>query len=764
MSPKTDYRFGYRCFTVGLTAQLTDASNTDIFEMSYGDQDVVGFAYNSTGTRKRPVSSNESLTTKNMIVPAAGKHPIPGVDRATVRHKGINDVIEVEVTWKCYNQVQLEFMREHFMTAGTTVVLEYGQYETGVSDLKTFNWSSTEAIGKLAKLIRSGREKIIQEYVIPNRGNYNLVAGQVVNSNITYGDDGTYTCVTKFYSVGESVMGINNRNLLVDPITIYAENKGDEAAILVTKDTTDSRKIVDEIQGAKEEAKKAALLTIHDFFKPTSGFDALLAANINNKNFIRQAVSSEERQPHWKMYDYTMFISWGFFLDYVIPSIFSVIPSNVGDSGVEIFKNINRMIEDNGNKKLVEPLVGNHKFLRTTDPETMIIINKRSQELDKKGNKIFVDVPYFGSLDRKDAEANGLSPDIQEELGSSNLKYGMLRYGVWLNVEEIRNAFLSNNTFINSFTQILRSMCNAVESYWDLRLSYDENLRCLKVIDSNLIVQETKSPDPDEDADSDSPFADAYIFNEKTYSELLSLNFDASYTDELLAIVMLSRKTHDQDGKAITGDAPEARSVAGQSQWPNQLNRSSVEPTLDKELDRLADEEKRVSEYANRDLASSLTPRVNTEILMENIQKLQAEEAQSNLTQERTDTNTVLEKFKNTLDYYVAWPSILRYGLGLDRGTSAEGSINSYIAPAPTNITIGMKIRGLAGLRFFDTFLVDKLPQIYELHGVYLINGIADTIGSEGWYTELNGMYYYVWHQPRKKVPARKSVRKLNEI
>ena len=127
---------------------------------------------------------------------------------------GANEPIKTTVNWTCFNNTQLEFLRQHFLMAGGYVIIEFGHQMSNRTPISTFDFTNTDAALKnLTEFVIKGRRFMSDELFETRRGNYNMVVGRVVDTSINY-SDGLINCSTIFYSTGEAVFGIHNNRLL----------------------------------------------------------------------------------------------------------------------------------------------------------------------------------------------------------------------------------------------------------------------------------------------------------------------------------------------------------------------------------------------------------------------------------------------------------------------------------------------------------------------------------------------------------------------
>lgn len=729
-STKSDPQFKYRLFHLGLhgyPGKVADPANPgsfndtkddiprefgSIFELGYGSQDVVGYGINTTNGARIPILSTQSQLTKGRN-PVEGRHPVPGITNISVEHLGANEPIRTTVNWVCYNSTQLEFLRQHFLMAGGYVVVEFGHIMSNRPDVAIpFQFSDPDkAIRNLTRFVIEGRQFMSDRLLNKSQGNYNMVIGRVVDQSISFEADGTIHCSTIFYSTGEAVFGLHNNRLLGRP--------------------------------KSDESKEKFTTTIGEFFANNGRFDNMLQdpervpfvidmrGKTQNEIWTRlfggsdKPSDDESVREKFKSND-ARFIPWDMFIQDVLTELFSVTSAKQVAADALLFTTINK--ED-------QPAVGNHFFLSSTDPEAMVIVKPfmlelSNKELEGKSNDEVADLKrqvdsqqVFGKARRRG--------NIFFVSGSETNKdeKGLLTNGIWLNAGAIKEAFHSQNTFYESIKQLLQHMNNATENYWELDLAFDEETKQYKIYDKKCVFKDKDVPTP-------------YVFNRGNQGELLNLSFDADFSKEAKTAILLASRPITQ--KEIDGGATDEGAFNQPSLYTTALNI----PILHDDLG--------LSVHNTRLAAADalLTPgkrAMNRQRVREQeAADIEAEDKAN--TQERSARESRLERFAQPLGAYIALPSELIARIFND-GLKNPNQINNFVAPIPTEINLSMTMQGITGMAFYDTFLVDKLPEIYAEHGVFLINDIKHEVNNtDGWTTEIGGLYYFVHPQQTKPV------------
>ena len=715
-SPKS-----YRFFHMGLHGLELEKNSDEfhkfgnIFEMSYGGQDVVGYAFDkdSLGNPIRvPITSTDSKLTKDLFPeatintanprerqPAEGRHPIPGVTNVSVRHMGVNEPIQVTVGWICYNQTQLEFLRQHFLMAGGYVIIEFGHYWSNREQPQVFDFGKhEEALNDLTDFVIKGRRHMSDNLFERAHGNYNMVIGRVVDQSISFQADGTIHCSTTFYSTGEAVFGVHNTRLLTGVST--------------------------------EAGRKRFSVTINEFFSDNGGLDLLLDEPQIKERVVElkaegsaeirriQGADATEAQLEalQSRYD-SKFIPWSMFIRDVMEALFARVGAKNVSADARLFTEINK----------TEPTVGNHPKLASTDPDTLVIV----KPFMLQGGLASEEDISSGRVDssHKFVVRRAGETDIQTLFkdASGGEEKGLLSNGVWLNVGAIKDSFTQSSTFYQGFMALLTRMNNATENYWHLDLAFDEEEQQYKIYDKKCIF------------DDGEKFPPPYLFNEGNRGELLELSFEANFSKEAKTAILLASEPKTRE------EAIEDMEIDGYNQpsvWTAVMNL----PDLKDELKEGVHARRTTEASARRE---EIDPGAEEELRRSRAQDRKEDreqakvDAEDRAAQEQQRRATRIARFGDPIGPYIGTPSVMIAAIAED-GRRNPKTVNNYVSPIPTEINMSMTMQGITGLSFYDTFLVDKLPRIYEDHGVFLINEIQHSITPSGWTTTIGGLFFFV--------------------
>lgn len=705
-STLADLNYKYKFFSMGLHGFSDVRSAPFVFDLSYGGTDVVGFAYgtdnpqsddksSARNVRKIITADMSKLTETHVGGGVGGAHPPPGVISVRFNYKGPNDFVEVTVTWKCYNSIQLEFLRPHFIMAGGYVVVEVGHQYSDQSPVPTFDWGKSDALQQLAQYVIKGRANLNDTLIARANGNYDMYIGQIIGSEINQLRDGTFEVVTRIASLGEALYGIDNHRL----------------------------------QGNSDDTR---IRTIEDYFDPSNpvGFDAFLTANMGKDAKISEVVdaskshkqfqqnvdkasddlkSGKELDPQLQI-EGTVFVSWEFFIHKILPDLFSHFTGKGISKQIRMITHINQSADG----LALEPWVGNHVQLLSVDLNTMLIVKEFARKQDNTG--LFANAEDF------------------EDTGTANTFRGKLSKGVWLNAEVIRDSFLTHPKFMDSMKEILRRMNQASADYWNLDIIWDEDKARVVVYDAPHVS--------DTETVEDVP-GNLYRFNVGTVGELLNFNFNAQFTKEVLSAIMLQIYSEQGNVPNLDGtlQGPDIHGLVLNT--PGGDASSQYAMLLNQEIEKtLPGNEGQPNTNTTMDQAASRTG-VTPKVLADSGWAAEGQQQQKELEQQQA---LVAAKFEKSLLPFVTIPSILKGQTS--RTALASTTPNNYIAPIPTEVGMDLTFQGIGGIAFYDAFTVDKLPQRYTDKGLFFINKLVHEVTAEqGWRTSIGGQWYYMFHK-----------------
>ena len=75
---------------------------------------------------------------------------------------------------------------------------------------------------------------------------------------------------------------------------------------------------------------------------------------------------------------------------------------------------------------------------------------------------------------------------------------------------------------------------------------------------------------------------------------------------------------------------------------------------------------------------------------------------------------------------------------GMDYLLNKKDEANVDVDPV-TPIEVSFSMPGIGGIRMYDIFAVDYLPDNYRRYGLFQVSGIDHTLSPQGWDTKISG-------------------------
>ena len=526
-------------FSLGLHAINEDVLYSDMYgaSTSEGRYPLVGYTHGADGKPKRIYCNPSSLSVaqaqrffdQNIEIANTtrfGRIPPPGITNVTVgRNK--NGLLAVgEIQFSVPSLPQLEYLHRLFLIPGCGMILEWGQQfaqeslstfsdgEFGAENFVEFNQQSLIAEhmlpwhdqGKMRSLFNRlgnkqvGLAEILKNYVYPTNGQYMWMFGRIANFGTKANSDGSYACNVKIVGPSEDQWAYSTRATVIPSVSVtndFCDANSIERFFSHTARGDNLKTLLDDVHnGTKLAEWKSHIVKIPQGNKSegnTTTTDTTPAKPAENAN-IDQSFFAESEDAY--------FFTWRFFINvilndptYGLKKIFAdqFTPDQLRRVGVlRPFTNTDGTpLQGSGPQYLndpMEPYVGSNKYLRSVNPECLIIVNEKAVGLakDRLTNKFGDSAKdIIKSLtDLTDKTALLFYKDEGQRLGDfeKSVKMatlaangvgedrGFLSTGVWLNHKAVCRALVGAETFLRGISNLLGMMNTATMGYWQLTL------------------------------------------------------------------------------------------------------------------------------------------------------------------------------------------------------------------------------------------------------------------------------------------------------
>jgi putative chitinase len=644
-------------FTLGIHAIQEDVKYEDIYANRSGDY-LIGYTYTPTGETKRIYTpSPESINVGNIRILDKNVGlasntdfsfiPPPGITSATVgrNRNGVISIAEIKISVPTLPQ--LEALHRTFLIPSVGMIVEWGQQfapkrrnsfgENGLTDTtierNMFPWydrSALEAImGRLARN-QIGLEEILENYVYTTEGQYQWMYGKVATFSINSNGDGSFECSIRIVGPSEDSFAYSTRNTVVPPKLIRnnvpvvcGENSNSiESYFTNTVEGKNLKTLLEGMEGNNVlEGLEAWKGHVIKFDKSTGILGSAkrivtgIGTGIANLFRSKSAQSSEE---NFGDSEDSYFMTWRFFVNVVlnnedvgIKSIFKDALLTDEELGkISILRPYNNPGQDplaagdngrEGNNPLRDPyenFVGNSRFLRSTDPSTLIIVNETAaeeakKELRRRGSEESILDPTDESKNMLKLgdfyeSATGIT-DPSPTNGGENDR-GFLSTGVWINHKAIVNSIAPSQTMMSGITNLLHRMNSATHNFWNLAIDPSEPEPNEDGVSFNYGIVDTNYRESSEYAVTEF-FDKVHVFNKYIRnndgtlvgSELIESSIDLNLPKLLFSQIATTGIHQESDMNMLSGDdttdETHPRVPGAQEQLRKMFSITSLAPT-----------------------------------------------------------------------------------------------------------------------------------------------------------------------------------------
>lgn len=423
--------------------------------------------------------------------------PPPGITKMTIgkNKNGLLAVGDLEISVPTLSQ--LEFLHRTFLIPNVGMVLEWGQqFSPGVgvdpSTIKQhmFPWYDRERLIPLLERLADrnvGLEEILKDYAYPTQGQYMWMFGRVGNFSTIANNDGSFNCSVRVVGPSEDSWAYSTKITVVPP-------RDDTGKICIEETNSIDSYFRDTVAGG---LNLKTLLDDTISGKILTGWKShVIKIDNGNKREGEKTKDDTAEKPNisemgFADADDAYFMTWRFFVNVVINHPKYGLRKIFNDAlTVDQQLKINLLrpygdpnnLDSPGENYIDDPLesyVGLNKFLRSSDPSTMLIINSIAAELanvnelrEKYKNIIEQnsDSKLKGREGEFSAKFESLGDVTRTPLNPETNDQMLLTTGVWLNHRSVVESMLSGDTLLRGVTNLLDRMSQATTTYWQLAL------------------------------------------------------------------------------------------------------------------------------------------------------------------------------------------------------------------------------------------------------------------------------------------------------
>ena len=688
------------------------------------------------GTRypkNRPITSKANLMNNNPKSTLRAGAGISGVSTSFKNHS----IQNVTINWKLYDIDDFEAYEKAFLKHGRTVLVEFG-------------WAIPEAItfttSKASDML--GYYKEIEKKILQANGDYYAAIGTIKSFQYNIDANGAFDCTTELTSMGNTLF------------------KGQ-----VEPSTNTTPELV---KNANEKNQEEA------FQKSQLVFEKYLS-NLN-KN-LKKYHDNGDADVYFNEDEERGYCTWGWFEDNILNTFFGFVTKKKDQDG----KDDSVLTTSIRSKGLVYEAKGKdgNEIIEEIKGENLC---RYGENLYTKNKSIILPGKIAGVSEIKDA-SDGTIPfdsEVQKKyktlydtfsaINSNKFKpfkvndsRGSIRRMVF-SATFLSQQFSGIRDLESGLNNFWNTVTNSYGGYWNFQVIQDQNDNGkIGVVDDHVTTNRIKDINPKLEAGNKSTFENPYgTFVFPLYSNR-SLFKDFSLSVKLSSAMATQAMFHSNKNFTTQGDSgtgkPEDIGITALSTMQNttisdktgdtELTESQKDLLLDEiSIPYLGDSSNNKGpqivrrtdpQDSDSDLETTLVDS-NTNLEGLDSAKEQADAIEQQLTdEENAPKDEGLNWFDSSnpenagLIYTADGEMLQSFSSAMDYLLNKSGEANVDIDPV-TPLEVSFTMPGIGGIRMFDLFAVDYLPEVYRNYTLFQVNSLSHTLSSAGWDTAVTGI------------------------
>ena len=459
-----------------------------------------GFDQMYSGIYKFNENENPSLDEIRAQGIQRGLKPMPGIKGVTINYKGSRGALKkASIDWVCYHLDDLERFETFYMTPGIRILVEWGW---------SVNHNEPLNLMPLDDEILKNPTKVQQEINKRRKasgGCYDAMFGYTVNFSWNLRDDMSFDCKTEVTAMGDTTLNMP----LAAPVSQQGENADDDdkakESRLSSALLTIGKQISENISSIEEKNIKLkdqigipdVALKVYSYkFGSTSKFRDTIESDI--------AKTAKER---------FNFVKLGDLVDKIINPLYKITSAATreageGDkttpaSGPLMTMKIGSDMNNTGDEPMYTSVIGNDKFLLSSDPSVCLIPGqigdthytpavKTANRPSGLSGPDEVDLFAVQKIDEAIYLAGIIEPEDSSGPMSLNdpLSAGYLG-NIFVNVNECIRITQEEDTLEGYMEALLSSINEACGNPWNFRMVVDEMYpNICSVVDDNFTLND----------------------------------------------------------------------------------------------------------------------------------------------------------------------------------------------------------------------------------------------------------------------------------
>ena len=661
----------------------------------------------------RPITSKVNLmnnpSTSTLRAPAG----VTGVSTSFKNHS----IQNVTINWKLYDREDFDVYEQGFLKHGRIVLVEFGW------NVPNVNLGTMEKPQDMLQYYEN-----IQQRILNSGGDYYAAIGKIKSFNYDIGPNGEFDCTTELTSMGSTLF----------------------------KGTIDTQEPIPEVILQKNKEK------IADAYNDISAAYETYIKDLDK--VIKKDYEAGEVGTYYNPNTEKGYCTWGWFEDIILNTWFAFVSET--ESEKELTTEIRSIGSGFKNKEgTLEKIDGDNPCRFGPDlftKDSHIILPGRISSIDS-----LKEASEDERFQEKVREEYKNTYDTFKEINDSfeTFEFGSDRGSIRrmvFSADYLKNFFGSVRDIESALSSMWQSVSSVYGGYWNFEVIQDDNSNGrIGVIDSFKPEQRVSVVNPNVDK---SKLSKPGNTNEKTFvfplystrSLFKDFNLQVNLSSAMATQAMYhSQKNFSKEGQNTT-NKPEDLSITALASIQNQ---SMTDPegqgtqTHDallkdyhsvikgKDGEGAGRTARKNPSEANSDLVvKPIDFKVEGDPIADSIRKQNEVEAAAASEEEvkKADEGIRLIDANSGLIYKSDGEMMGAFQRGMDYLLNKKDEANVDVDPV-TPIEVSFSMPGIGGIRMYDIFAVDYLPDNYRRYGLFQVSGIDHTLSPQGWDTKISG-------------------------
>ena len=459
-----------------------------------------GFDQMYSGIYKFNENENPSIDEIRAQGLQRGLKPMPGIKGVTINYKGSRGALKkAKIDWVCYHLDDLERLETFYMTPGIRILVEWGW---------SVNHNAPLNLMPLDDEILKNPTKVQQEINKRRKesgGCYDAMFGYTVNFSWNLRDDMSFDCQTEVTAMGDTTLNMP----LAAPVSQQGQNEDDDKK---PKESRLSSALVSIAKQVKDNVTKIEekSIKLKDIVGIPDTTLKVFSYKYGSTSKFKDTIESDLAKTASDRFN---FVKFGDLIDKVINPLYKVTSAATREAGEGdkttpgagplMTMKIGSEMNNTGDEPMYTSVIGNDKFLLSSDPSVCLIPGqigdthytpavKTANRPSGLSGVDDVDLFAVQKIDQAIYEAGIIEPE--ESSGPMSLKDPMSAGylgNIFVNLNECIRITQEEDTLQGWMEGLLSSMNEACGNPWNFRMVVDEMYpNICSVVDDNFTLND----------------------------------------------------------------------------------------------------------------------------------------------------------------------------------------------------------------------------------------------------------------------------------